>query len=1146
VDSGWIVVVLLALWFFPQAQAQSTAGQFNGHVVDPTGALVPKATVTLMDLQTGLARNTTTNDAGLYVFPLVAPGEYKLTVAKPGFDNEVTPAYRLDVNQNVTQDFTLKIGAASETVTVSSTSELVDATSATLGSVVETRTVDDLPLNGRSFTSLLTLAPGINPVNYSQNGGPGYGTNQNAPGLPSGAFVYPAAQGQWNRENIYYLDGVINTGGLSSTYDVPPIIDAIQEFKIQSHNDDAEFGGVLGGVVNIVTKSGTNTYHGAGWEYARNNIFDARNPFTDINPTTLQAIPPATFHQNEFGGTFGGPVRIPKLYNGKDKTFFFAAYEGWRYVQSASSTYISPTPAELNGDFSDSAVGQYELFNPFTTTGTAAAGYTRQVLGDGYHIPANMIDPTAQAFLKGFADTPNITGALPGHANTLLNNPGTDDANELNFRIDQNFGEKTTLWARYSSLNGVSTTWGSQHLQATTGSDNRNYGGGVTHAFTQHLILDATLGYSGRFNAVAKNQPVGVSASALALYSGLQANFGYVNFALSQGYPTIGGLGPVGSVSHEINFSVNTTWIRGPHLVRFGFEEQIPQLNQGTSGGKFGVDQFSFSQGGTDDPQNSAKTGNSVASALLGVPDSGRYQSEVDGSRVVAPSAYIQDTWKASAKLTINAGLRWDGESSPHLLFGTVAAMMDPNTGNWLISGGKLPPPCNPASNVYAPCIPVSDPATNAILAAHVIPAANPNLGPDPIYTDFGPRFGFAYRVAPSMVVSGGYGLIYDNVTGGIQSVRDRLFAWPYNSSFAPTYNTLGQPVQTMSTIIPGLSNTNALPATPTPFTGIGWYYDPHLKDHYSHQFNVEVQKEFTSTLVASIAYVGSADRHLPVTGKANNSPEPGGAGLDRPFPWAQTQLEATSRGTSSFNAMEVKVDKRLSQGLSFGTGLTWSKAMDNGAGGLYGAETGPQGEADFQNYNDINANRGISANSLKFIYYGWALAELPFGRGKPLLNSGVGSWILGGWQANANISAHSGAPLGMNAFGVDLANIGDTLWFFTSIRANQAGSSKVAHPTKNEWFNPAVFSAPSGTYGNSGRESATTPPFDVVDFSLMKGFKIGERVNVQFRPEFFNLFNIQNYGIPGTTVGGGMGVISGLAAGATPRQIQLSIKGTF
>jgi hypothetical protein len=1106
---------------------------------------MPGATVTLLDVQTGLSRTAVTNSSGQYLFPLVAPGEYKLSVGKPGFSTEANPPFRLDVNQNVTQDFMLKVGNASDTVTVSSDTGLVDATSATLGSVIETRTVEDLPLNGRSFTSLLTLAPGINPINYSQNGGTSYGTNQNAAGIPGAAFVYPAAQGQWNRENIYYLDGIIDTGGLSSTYDVPPIIDAIQEFKIQSHNDNAEYGGVLGGVVNIVSKSGTNKYHGSGWEYFRNQDLDARNPFSDFDTNGNPYKYP--FHQNEYGGTLGGPVRIPKLYNGKDKTFFFAAYEGWKYTKPASSTYISPTTAELNGDFTNASAQPYVLYNPYTTAGSAATGYTRQILSDGHHVPTAMIDTTMQQFLKAFADTPNIAGAAAGSANTRLNNPITDDANELNFRVDQNFGSKTTLWARYSSLDGVNTTWSTSHVKNTSGADNRNYGGGVIHTFTPHLVLDATVGFSGRWNALVTGQPVGVSDAALALYAGITAIYGNPQMRLDSGvYASEGGLGPIGSISHELNFSVNTTWIKGKHQIRFGFEEQIPQLNQGTAGARGGADYFDFSSGETGNPATCPantvcpSTGNALASALLGIPQDATLQSLNNGSRVVAPSAYIQDTWKPTPKLTINAGLRWDGESSPHLLNGTAASMLDPNTGNWIISGGKLPPACNASAGVYAPCIPA-----NATNAAHVTAAANPNLGPDPIYTNIGPRFGIAYKVTPTLVVSGGYGMIYDNVTGGIQSIRDRLFNWPYNSAQNPVFNNTGQPIQTMSAVVPGLSTINSLPAS-TPFSGLGWYYDPHLKNHYSHQWNAEVQKQFTSSLVASVAYVGSVDRHLPVWGKDNNSPNPGGAGLDRPFPWAQTALEGTSRGTSSFNAMEARVDKHLTHGISFGTGLTWSKAMDNGAGGLYAAETGPQGMADFQIYNNINVNRGESANSLKFIYYGWGLAELPFGKGRAFLTHGVGSAILGGWQVNTNISAHSGAPLGMSAFGVDLANIGDTLWFFGGIRANQSGSAAVSHPTKSKWFNPAVFTAPSGTYGNAGRVSAFTPSFAQVDFSLMKGFMIKDKVNIQFRPEFLNVFNIQNYGTPGTTVGAGMGVIGGLASGALPRQIQLSVTGHF
>jgi hypothetical protein len=1138
------------------ARSQTATGQFNGHVYDQNGSVVPGATVTLVDVQTNLSRNTQTNGEGLYEFPLIKPGSYKLTVTQSGFDTATSPPFTLEVNQIATQDFKLQVGATSQTVNVTATAELLQASTANLGAVVDSRPVADLPLNGRSFSALLTLAPGVSPVNYSQNSAVGYGTGFGSAGIPGSTYTFPSTQGQWNRENLYYLDGVDNTAAFASSYDVPPIIDSIQEFKIQSHNDQAEFGSVLGGVVNLVTKSGSNSLHGAAWEYLRNNVFDSRNPFTDFTNNVPSA--PASFRQNEFGGDLGGPVVIPKLYHGRNKTFFFVAYEGWRYAKAAGASYISPTAAELNGDFTNASVVTSTglpplLYNPYTTTGTAGT-YTRQLLGgDGLHVPAALIDQTSQAFIKSFSDTPNFTPSTPGGNNTILNAVGINNANGFTGRGDQNFGANNTLWFRYSFLNGTNGLPQSEHATAVTSADNRNFGGGYTHTFSPTLIFDAIAGYSGRFNTVSETQPIG----DLSLYSSVQSVYGFVNFGYSSinnangtggnGYNGIGGNGPSGSESHQFNFAANMTWIHGNHQIRFGFEEMIPEMTQGLSGGHFGGATFTFSTPETANPQSASNTGNPMASALMGIPDNGRFQSEVNAVRTVAPSAYIQDSWKATARLTLNFGLRWDGESSPHLLNGTTAAMLDPNNGNWIVSGGKLPPPCNAATGVFAPCLPSTTPANDAVIAAHVTVAANPNLGPNPIYTDFGPRFGFAFQLDPTTVIRGGYGLIYDNFSGSIQTVRDRLLAWPSNSSLPLVFNTIGQqPLSTMTTIVPTLSSTNALPAVATPFNQFGWYYDPNLKNHYSNQYNLEVQKQLSSSLVATVAYVGSYDRDLPVTGIDNDSPEPGGYGLDRPFPWSGTAIMATSRGSANYNAFQARVDKRLSSGLAFGTGFTYSKAMDNGGSGFYGVENGPQSYSTFQNYYDISSNYGISGNSLKFIYYGWGIYELPFGKGKPYLSHGIASQVLGGWQANTNISAHSGVPLGFPDAGQDPANIGNTS-FYNYCRANISGSPKVSHPTKSVAFNTAVFSHPFNEFGNSGRGALFSMPYDNIDFSLMKEQHIGEALAVQFRAEFFNVFNIQNYGSPGVQFGGNdFGVITSLAAGATPRQIQFSLRLSF
>ena len=859
-------------------------------------------------------------------------------------------------------------------------------------------------------------------------------------------------------------------------------------------------------------------------------------------------------------------LKIPKVYNGTNKSFFFFAYEGWRYSNAAGLTYISPTVAELNGDFTHSSIVNNQnvpalLYDPFTTTPTGVPGqYTRQLLGgDGRHIPASMIDAGNQAFLKTYSDTPNFTPTTPGGANTILNSVGTNNANQYNGRIDHSFGSKDTVFFRYSLLSQSITNPQNFHLLSSNTTTNRNFGGGYTHVFSPTLILDARLGRSGRFGATSGSTPLGgVPRSG---FPGIEPNYGNVTFAytsssaagetgLAQGYKNVGDAGPlsVGGAASDTNYAANITWIRGNHQVRFGFQQLIFGQSTGPIDKNFGTATFTFATPETADPQNAGSTGNSLAGALLGLPNSGRFnRPSRSKTRFLATAAYIQDAWKVTPRLTINAGLRWDGQSSPHLLDGTTAAMLDPNTGNWIISGGKLPPPCDPSAGIFAPCIPSSaDPATNAIIAAHVVPAENPNLGPDPNYKNFGPRFGLAYKLDSTTVLRGGYGMIFDTTQGSVQTVNDRLNAWPSNLSLPLVFNVIGQPMQTMTGIIPTLSSAKALPAVPTPFQQYGWYYDPHMKSAYSHQWNLDIQKQISSSLVASVSYVGSVNGRLQMTGLANNSPVPGQAATNRPFPWSGTAIMATARGISNYNALQTKVEKRLTSGAAFGAGYTWSKSMDNGASGFYGVENGPQSYSAMQNYDNLDANYGISGNSIKHIVYAWGIYELPFGKNKPYLNHGFLTYFVGDWQANANLSARSGAPLGFPDAGRDPANIGNTSTY-NYARANLIGNPRVSHPTKSRAFNTEAFAHPVNQYGNSGRGIINGMPYDNVDFSLLKKLHLTEKAAFQFRAEFFNVFNIQNYGLPGTTFGAsGFGVINGLAAGAKPRQMQFSLRASF
>src|SRR5579864_3513022 len=339
-----ILLLIAALAFSSSAvQAQLSAASLNGVVRDPQGAVIDNAKVLLRNADTGFERTTSTNDSGAYVILDINPGRYTLKVSVPGFSTKEVTAFQLAVNQTATIDVSLAVGAASEVVSVEATAEQLQASSAELGTVIATKEVNDLPLNGRNFTQLLSLTPGVVPISVGQNAMGGRTGGFAAPIAEGSDFSFPAINGATNRSNYFLTDGMSNFAAFLSTYAVPPIIDAIQEFKVVSRTDTAEFGSVLGGVVNVVTKSGTSQFHGAGWEYIRNDAFDARPTFLATGAKK------PSFRQNQFGASVGGPVALPKL---KDNTFFYFAYQGFRFSQPESANILVPTETQLGGDFS--------------------------------------------------------------------------------------------------------------------------------------------------------------------------------------------------------------------------------------------------------------------------------------------------------------------------------------------------------------------------------------------------------------------------------------------------------------------------------------------------------------------------------------------------------------------------------------------------------------------------------------------------------------------------------------------------------------------------------------------------------------------------------------------------------------------------
>src|ERR1700704_3079844 len=462
------------------AKAQLSAGSVTGIVRDPTGSVVANATVTLRNVETTIQHTTVSNEAGNYVFLNLGPGRYLLEASASGFATMRVEEFVLAVNQTASIDIALQVGSQSEAVTISAETEQLDVSPADLGTVIATKQVNDLPLNGRNFTQLLSLTPGVAPVSVAQNSMGGRAGGFGAPISVGSAFIFPAVNGQTNRSNFFLTDGLNNFGAFQSTYSVPPIVDAIQEFKVVSHTDSAQFGSVLGGVVNVVTKSGGNEYHGTVWEYVRNTVFDARNTF-------LSSVTP--FRQNQFGASLGGPVWIPKLYRGKNKTFFYFAYQGFRYTQNSDSLLKVPTAAQLAGDESSFPT---QIYNPFSTRSDPAnPGKFMRDPFPGNRIPSNLIDPRMVAFIRAVLPPAGPVLNSTGD-NAIDTTPNHQTQNEYNVRIDQNFGEKNTVFFRYSAINSLLTTAGGLPGLVKHGSiPGRNWGASYVHIFNPSLVLQA-------------------------------------------------------------------------------------------------------------------------------------------------------------------------------------------------------------------------------------------------------------------------------------------------------------------------------------------------------------------------------------------------------------------------------------------------------------------------------------------------------------------------------------------------------------------------------------------------------------------------------------------------------------------------------
>ena len=1111
-----------------RANCQEASAAVNGTVKDEGGAVIPDVRIVLYNVNTGGQRVTSTGSAGAYSLSDVAPGSYSIRALKDGFGTKELTGIALQVNQTATMNFTMSVGPVEQVLAVVANLSPVDSATSELGTVITTEPVNDLPLNGRNFTQLLALTPGVSPISVAQNaGGNSWG------GLPVGSFTFPSVNGQRNRSNMFLLDGSNDLAFLGN-YNYAPIIDDIQEFKVQSHNDLAEFGGVAGGIVNVVTKAGTNAFHGSAWEFLRNEQMDARNFFLPVrNP----------LRQNQFGLTIGGPLFLPRLSSKvRSETFFFFAYEGFRQSQAAQNIVQVPTAAELKGDFSSLLSQGIQLYNPFSTMPDPLhpGEFTRDLF-PGNIIPPSLLSKEATVYATLFppAGPPIPGGNLYDTTKNLL----TQDS--YTGRIDRNFGSHDSLLGRISYFNEASR--GSAGFPGALNQISIYGWNASVHEF--HQFGPATLVdlHFGRNLGSDRATVLFPDASADFPAALINAGFSPVFISSFTSFPgaviptiTISGYasttlfnGQTTQLANTYEFGGDFTEVLNRHTIKVGYGFSAENFV-----GPIYAAGESFTAFQTADLENPAGTsgkgtGDALASFLLGVP-AGSHRldnllSEHGGS---IQGAYVQDQYKITPRFSLNIGIRYDLSQWP--IYGSLAngsgyrGDLDLSNGTYILSA--VPPPCSAMRS--APCIP------NGVLPANVLVTSNRDHNLH--YTDYGNwqgRMGIAYHPRDGISIRAGYGRFYDEWNGIAQSAQNIAGTWPAVVALFLNAQNPNVPVTTIGNPL-GMSPSGLLYPPDTPFGASHFYYDPHLKTPYVDNWNVEIGQRLATYTTFSLAYVGSHGGRLDLGGRRNTAkfPGPGDAATvasRRPFPYIAPTSYDDSTGNSNYNALQLKLNRTTGKGLTYLIAYTWSKSIDLACSGNYGVEG-----CELQNAYNPRGDRSVSGFDLTHIFSGSFNYELPFGDGKFFNPSNnVLRHLTDGWQVNAIVVLHSGVPFDVIYQG-DLANTGNTF-----VRPNLVGDPNLKQRTTAEWINTGAFAIPSPyTFGDLGRNSLRSDWYRALDCSLFRRFRIRERLQLEFRAEAFNATNTAVFSAPANVINGpNFGVVTSTAN--SPRQLQVALK---
>jgi hypothetical protein len=1132
------------------AQSQAFTATISGTVTDTSGGVVSGAKITLSSPERGIARTFTTSDSGNYSFTLLPPADYVLKVEMSGFQTYEQRGVSLAAGASAHQNITLSVGAVSQEVVVSAAAPLLNADNANISADISQRQVVELPLNLRNVFGLASLNSSVNNSTQSQmvnaNGISG-SADQDISFLNFGGTLFGTA--------AYLLDGTWNTGQDWGGVVYVPSVENVQEFKIQTNAFTSQYGWSSGNVVNVVTKSGTNRFHGDVFEFYRNSALDANNYFNNLN-----GIQKPDFGRNQFGGSAGGPLYIPGLYKQTEKTFIFGIYEGLRQSTPANYTGTVPTSSFLTGDLSSllsanvvgtDALGrniyQGSIYDPYTSrqifagqvdpkTGLIATktGFIRDPIA-GNNL-AGRIDSVAANIIKGNYWPAPTNGGLANNFSTAAAAPA--DSDEYSIRVDHNLSDVSRIYARYSHKSERKTDspnffgFSDPAGPGVTAPNNRwSFDMGYNHVFNQSLVLSANAGMN-RWIEQSATQGDGFKPSALGLPSGLDA--------IASQFPQIkidstAGLGPGainGDDSYEvprnlITYSADLAKTIGKHSLSAGYMGVVNQI----LGGHFYGTKFNFPTGSTAGPDPSSPTsgtGYGFASFLLGVPDNAS-STGINAQLATQKNYlgwYLQDDWRALPKLTVNLGLRYEiqtalTERHDKQQYFDFNAANPIGTGTGLNTPGEL-----------------------------VFNGGDNRRGLyNPSHTNFGPRVGVSYQFTPKAVLRSGYGIFF------IPSYIGNGPADGFTQT-TPIVGTLVgfQPNNTLSNPLPNgilLPQGSALGGQ----QDVG-YTVPAVKSDrnstYMQQWMLGVQYSFRPNDLLDITYVGNRGLKLfsgtyernqlnpanfalgqslydqvtnPFYGKILGS----GCGLSsptverqqllRPYPqYCSVAEQQATNGDSYYNALQLTYTHRFSSGFSALASYTFSKFIDNVAGNNGWANSGP---TSVRNYYDLAAEKSVDGNDIPHSLVVSYIYELPIGRGRKVGSnlSTAADAIVGGWQVSGISTFKSGFPL-------SIAPVNNTLGTFgANQRPNIVADLHIPNRSIHEWFNTAAFQDPAPfTFGDSPRyiSQLRAPGIENWDISAQKYWRFGEVMRLQFRAEFFNAFNHANFYAPNQYSGSG------------------------